>query len=96
MSKIYQIVIYKDIKDEAKLAAYAKLAGPAIRASGGRFLARGMPVALKESGEKTRTVLLEWDDLDTALKGYESPEYQHAMEVLGDSAVRDIRYVEAV
>jgi uncharacterized protein (DUF1330 family) len=96
MSKIYQISIYKEIKDEAKLAAYAELAAPALRAGGGHFLARGMPVGLQESGEKTRTVLLEWNDLDSALKAYDSPEYQRAMAALGDGAVRDIRYVEAV
>ena len=56
--KIYQVVIYKSISDEEKLAKYAALAGPAIKGAGGKFLARGIPVMTKESGEKTRTVVL--------------------------------------
>ena len=41
--KIYQVVIYKSISDEEKLAKYAALAGPAIKGAGGKFLARGIP-----------------------------------------------------
>ena len=46
--KIYQVVIYKSISDEEKLAKYAALAGPAIIGAGGKFLARGIPVMTKE------------------------------------------------
>jgi uncharacterized protein (DUF1330 family) len=41
MAKAYWITLYREISDPAKLAAYAKLAGPSIEAGGGRFLARG-------------------------------------------------------
>ena len=43
MAKAYWIAFYKAIKDQDKLAAYAKLAPAAIAAQGGKFLARGMP-----------------------------------------------------
>ena len=56
----YWISVYKEISDEAKVAAYAELAGPALRAAGGTFLARGLPEQTYESGERTRTVLLEF------------------------------------
>ena len=36
--KIYQVVIYKSISDEEKLAKYAALAGPAIKGLGANFL----------------------------------------------------------
>ena len=45
------------------LAAYAKLAGPALQAGGGRFLARGMPAKVYERGIAERTVLLEFDSV---------------------------------
>ncbi len=61
MSKIIQVVIYKSISDEKKLAKYAALAGPGMTTAGGRILARGMPVAVKEAGEATSTVVIEWD-----------------------------------
>ena len=41
MAKAYWVSCYREITDAAKLAAYAKLAGPALEAAGGRFLARG-------------------------------------------------------
>ena len=43
MSKGYWIATYIDIKDPAKLEAYAAMALPAITGAGGTFLARGMP-----------------------------------------------------
>ena len=64
MSKVLQVVIYKSINDEEKLAAYAELAGPAMKAAGAKFLARGIPLAVKEEGQKTRTVVVEWESLE--------------------------------
>ena len=93
--KIYQVVIYKSISDEEKLAKYAALAGPAIKSAGGRFLARGIPVLTKESGEKTRTVVLEWENLEHAENGYNSDGYQEALRALDGAAIREFRYVEA-
>jgi len=58
MSKVYQVVIYTTILDETKLANYAALAGPAMEAAGAKFLARGIPVAVKESGQKRAPLLL--------------------------------------
>ncbi len=93
--KIYQVVIYKSISDEEKLAKYAALAGPAIKVAGGKFLARGIPVMTKESGEKTRTVVLEWENLEHAENGYNSDGYQEALRALDGAATREFRYVEA-
>ena len=42
MPKAYWISAYRQIYNPDALAAYAKLAGPAITAAGGRFLARGI------------------------------------------------------
>ncbi len=49
-----------------------------------------------EAGVAQRTVLLEFDSLDHATAAYESPEYQAALEALGDGAERDIRIVEGL
>lgn len=40
MAKAYWVSCYLEIKDPERVAAYAKLAGPALEAAGGRFLAR--------------------------------------------------------
>ena len=90
MSKIIQVVIYRSVSDEEKLAKYAALAGPAITAVGGRILARGMPVALKEAGEATRTVVIEWDSLEAAEKGYGSDGYKAELTALGGGEIQKI------
>jgi uncharacterized protein (DUF1330 family) len=50
MAKGYWITFYRSISDPAALAAYGKLAGPAIIANGGRFLARGDAAKAYEQG----------------------------------------------
>lgn len=96
MSKIIQVVIYKSITDENKLQQYAAIAGPAVKEAGGRFLARGVPVAVKEEGEATRTVVVEWDSMEAAEAGYNSDGYQAAIAALDGGAVREFRYIEAI
>jgi len=48
MPKAYWISTYRAVKDLDKLAAYAKLTGPALTAAGGRFLARGEPARSRD------------------------------------------------
>ncbi|MFO1037731.1 MAG: DUF1330 domain-containing protein [Geminicoccaceae bacterium] len=96
MPKAYWIATYRSITDETALAAYATLAGPAIRDAGGRMVARGNPAAVLEEGLNLRAVVIEFDSVAAALAAYESPAYQKAHDALGDAAVRDIRIVEGV
>jgi uncharacterized protein (DUF1330 family) len=94
--KAYWINTFRAVHDQARLAAYAELAGPAMRAAGGRFLARGQPAAVFESGIAERTTLIEFDSVDAAVSAYHSAAYQEALAVLGDGAERDIRIIEAI
>lgn len=94
MPKAYWIACYRSISDPAALAAYAKLALPAITAGGGRFLARGTAAAAYEDGLKERTVLIEFDSVEQATTLHDSAAYQEALAALGDTAVRDLRIVE--
>lgn len=96
MSKAYWINTFRSITDEERLAAYVELAGPAMRAAGGRFLARGTPAHAFESGIRERTTLIEFDSVDAAVAAYESPAYQKALRALGDTAERDLRIIEAL
>jgi uncharacterized protein (DUF1330 family) len=92
----YWISIYKEILDEEKMAAYAELAGPALRNAGGTFIARGLPEQTYESGEATRTVLIEFADVDAARAAHDGPAYQEALAALDGGAVRDLRIVPGV
>ncbi len=85
-----------DRKSCQKLAAYAKLAGPALASNGGRFLARGEPAKVYELGLQQRTVLLEFDSVEQAMAAHDSPAYQEALRALGDGADREIRIIEGV
>jgi uncharacterized protein (DUF1330 family) len=45
MGKAYRVATYRPVDNRKALAAYAKLAGSAIMASGGRIPARGSRVS---------------------------------------------------
>ena len=96
MAKAYWISAYREIIDPNKLAAYAKLAGPAIEAGGGRFLARGMPSNVYEQGVMERTVIIEFDSLEKALAAHDSPAYKAALAALAGGVVRDLRIIAGV
>jgi uncharacterized protein (DUF1330 family) len=96
MPKAYWISTYRSISDPTALAEYAKLAGPALQAAGGRFLARGMPAQVYEAAVNQRAVLIEFDSVAQAIAAHDTPEYQAALDALGNGAERDIRIVEGV
>ncbi len=96
MPKAYIVACYREVRNPDALVAYAKLAGPAVKANGGRILARGGRVQSLEGGIEERTVVIEFDNFDAALAHYNSDAYQEALEALGDGAVRDMRVVEGV
>ena len=96
MPKAYAVVTYRSISDAQKLAAYAKLAGPAVAPFGARFLARGNAAVAREQGIKERTVVAEYPSLEKAIAAYDSPAYAEALKALGEGAVRDFRMVEGL
>jgi uncharacterized protein (DUF1330 family) len=97
MPKAYWVVCYKSIKNPEKLAAYAKLAAPAIQAAGGMFLVRSpTPAKVYEAGMNQRTVVTEFESVAKAIAAHDSPGYQEALRVLGDAVERDLRIVEGV
>jgi len=94
MAKAYWVSAYHAVHDEEKLAAYAKLAGPAILEAGGRFLARGMASKAYEAGLLQRTVIIEFDSLEAAVACHDSAAYQAALRALVGGVTRDLRIVE--
>ena len=94
MAKGYWITTYKSISDMSKVDAYARLAGPAIEAQGGIYLARGIATIVYEAGTKQRTVLTVFPCVEAAIAAHDSEGYNAALAALGDGAVREIRIVE--
>jgi len=96
MAKAYWVTTYRSITNPDAVAAYAKLAGPAIAAAGAKFLARGNPAKVYENGVNQRVVVTEWPSVAAAVAAHDSPAYQAALKELGNGADRDIRIVEGL
>ena len=92
----YWISEYHQILDPEKLAAYAVLAGPALEAAGGTFLARALAEQSYEAGENTRTVIIEFESVEAARQAHDGAAYQAALAALDGGAIRDIRIVPGV
>jgi uncharacterized protein (DUF1330 family) len=96
MAEGYWVSVYRTVPDPDRLAAYDALAGPAVRAAGGRTLSRGSRVVAHEAGGTHRVVLVEFDSFEQAVAAYESEAYQEALAVLSDGVERDFRIIEGV
>ena len=95
MKKGYWLVAYRAIWDQSAVNAYSALAVPAVQSFGGRFLTRSTSqVHAFEAALEQRTVLVEFDSYDLALRTRESESYQKALQALGSAAERDFRIVE--
>lgn len=95
MTKAYWIAFYRSVSNPEALAAYARLAAPALQQAGGRFLARGMPAQVYEHGLMQRTVLIEFDSVAQAQAAHDSPAYQEALRELKGAVERELRIIES-
>src|SRR5262249_44458054 len=84
MPKAYWVASYRESKDPEKLAAYAKLAGPALAPFGAKPLARNVAAVAHEAGQKERVVLIEFPSVAQAVAAHDSPAYQEALRVLAN------------
>src|ERR1700740_40217 len=96
MAKGYWVTFYQSVSNPAALAEYAKFAGPAIQAGGGRFLSRGEPAKTFEAGKVQRNVLIEFPSGQAAIATHEGEAYKAALRALSGGAERDIRIVEGL
>jgi uncharacterized protein (DUF1330 family) len=96
MPKGYWVSVYRTISDPEKLAAYNKLARPAVQAGGGRVLARDGRVVAHDAGIAERTVLIEFDSFEQAVAAHASAAYQEALAALADGVERDFRIIEGL
>jgi uncharacterized protein (DUF1330 family) len=95
MPKAYWVVTYRSVKNDEAWKAYAKIAMPALSATGRRLLFRNKPTKRSVSGPNVRVVLAALDNMQQALAAHDTPAYQEALKVLGTGNVeRDMRIVE--
>jgi len=92
--KGYWVVCYKSVSNPGAVSEYAKLAGPAVEALGGRVIVAGMPANIHEAGVSQIAVVVEFESLEKAIAAYESHLYKPALKLLDNAAERDFRVVE--
>ena len=92
--KAYWVCIYEKIINPEKLKEYAIKAKPAIEKFSGKFLVRGGKNRTTDGIDSQRTIVVEFPDYNTALKCYESAEYQEAHDILNGNVVRHHQIVE--
>ncbi len=91
------VIVDMDVTDPDRYAAYRELAGPAVEAAGGRYLARGGATEVLEGDRQPhRMVILEFPDMDAARAWYGSPAYVEARGVREGAAVGSFVAVEGV
>lgn len=89
-------IVQVDVKDADAYAKYAELAGPAVAKYGGEFLARGGDVEVMEGTTRARCVIIRFDDMETAKRFYNGPEYQEALSHGLPASERDYKFVEGI
>ncbi len=76
------MIVETDIHDPEQYEQYKAASPAAVSGGGGRFVVRGGELAVLEGNwQPTRLVVLEFEDLDTVKRWYESPEYQAAKKL---------------
>ncbi|MFS8978201.1 DUF1330 domain-containing protein [Cupriavidus necator] len=83
-----------EITDPEKFAAYSEANQIAYRKYGGRYLIRGGNADVVEGSFRSRLVVIEFEDYETALACYRSPEYQIAASLRKAGSTGDVVVVE--
>ena len=95
MPKAYWVA-HVDIDDPIAYEEYKSANAVAFGKYGASFIIRGGQQVICEGKCRTRTVVLEFQDYDTALACYNSPEYNRALAIRKDISKGDLVIVEGV
>ena len=92
--KSYWVCIYEKIDNTEKLKQYAIKAKPAVEKFSGKFLVRGGKNRTNEGIKSPRIVVVVFADYNSAVKCYDSAEYQEALNILNGHVIRHHQIVE--
>ena len=87
-------IAHVQVTDAEAYGKYAALAGPAITAHGGYFLARAGRYVQLEGNDRPRNVVARFPSLEKAVECYHSAAYQEAMSFAKGAAERELMVVE--
>lgn len=77
----YFIVYMDGLDDPARLDEYRKVAGPTLKTSKGRIMARNGKFEALEGILPKSVIMLEFPTMDDAKEWYFSPLYQEALKI---------------
>lgn len=83
-----------DVTDPEGYKEYVAANAEAFRKYGGKFIVRGGRFEAPEGTARSRNVVLEFKDYDTALACYRSPEYVAAKALREDRAEGNLVIIE--
>lgn len=87
-------IAHVSVSDTEAYGRYAELAGPAIAAHGGRFLARGTRYVQLEGKDRPRNVVALFPSLEAAEACYRGAAYQEALSHARGASERELVIVE--
>jgi uncharacterized protein (DUF1330 family) len=91
------VIVNVTVHDPARYEEYKRLATPTVSAYGGRYVARGGPVEVREGGwSPARLVVLEFPSVERARSWWESPEYAPAKAVRQSCADTELVITEGL
>ena len=83
-----------DVHNEEGYKAYAAVNPGIFKKFGGRYVVRGGRFAGVEGQSRSRNVVIEFADYDTALACYRSPEYQDNIKRRTPHSIAELIVVE--
>ncbi len=91
------VIVNVHVKDPELYKEYVAAAPPTIERHGGRYVARGGEVWVREgSWSPERLVVLEFPDAQAARRWYESPEYQEVLAIRQRAAEAELVITEGL
>ncbi|WP_418593950.1 DUF1330 domain-containing protein [Ponticoccus sp. (in: a-proteobacteria)] len=87
-------IAHVTVTDAEAYGKYAELAGPAIAAHGGTFIARGGKFVQLEGKERPRNVVARFPSVEAAVECYNSDAYQEALNHARGASERELMVVE--
>jgi len=83
-----------DVHNEEGYKPYAAANAAIFKKFGGRYVVRGGSFTGAEGESRSRNVVIEFPDYDTALACYRSPEYQANIKVRQPHSIADLIIIE--
>ncbi len=91
------VVVNITVRDSARYEEYRRLATPTVSAYGGRYVARGGAVDVREGRwSPTRLVILEFPSVERARAWWDSPEYAPAKAIRQSCADTQLVITEGI